>query len=111
VSETQALFAALRETADAATAAAIERLIKSGADRNLVRINVLAFAAARGLDEEHAVAAFSARGPCSADVLCSGVVPFEIAGIGLFPGLAAGFEKRSGLISLLLIQDDRHAGT
>jgi hypothetical protein len=33
VSETQALFAALRETADAATAAAIERLVKSGADR------------------------------------------------------------------------------
>ena len=58
MSETQALFAALRETADAATAAAIERLIKSGADRNLVRINVLAFAAARGLDEEHAIAAF-----------------------------------------------------
>jgi hypothetical protein len=55
VSETQALFAALRETADAATAAAIERLIKSGADRNLVRINVLAFAAARGLDEEHKI--------------------------------------------------------
>jgi hypothetical protein len=27
-------------------------------DRNLVRINVLAFAAARGLDEEHAIAAF-----------------------------------------------------
>ncbi|MGB5183925.1 MAG: DUF5939 domain-containing protein [Xanthobacteraceae bacterium] len=53
MSETQALFAALRETADAATAAAIERLIKSGADRNLVRINVLAFAAACGLDEEH----------------------------------------------------------
>jgi uncharacterized protein DUF5939 len=45
VSETQALFVALRETADAATAAAIERLIHSGADRNLVRINVLAFAA------------------------------------------------------------------
>jgi ATP-dependent exoDNAse (exonuclease V) alpha subunit len=58
VSETQALFATLRETADAATAAAIERLIKSGADRNLVRINVLAFAAARDLDEEHAIAAF-----------------------------------------------------
>jgi hypothetical protein len=55
VSETQALFAALRETADAATAAAIERLVKSGADRDLIRINVLAFAAARGLDEEHTI--------------------------------------------------------
>ena len=58
MSETQALFAALRETADASTAAAIERLVKSGADRDLVRINVLAFAAARGLDEEHTIAAF-----------------------------------------------------
>jgi Family of unknown function (DUF5939) len=54
VSETQALFAALREAADAATTAAIERLVKSGADRNLVRINVLAFAAARGLPPENA---------------------------------------------------------
>ena len=58
MSETQALFAALRETADAATAAAIERLVKSGADRDLVRINVLAFAAARGLEEERTIAAF-----------------------------------------------------
>ena len=56
MSETQALFAALRETADAATAAAIERLVKSGADRDLVRINVLAFAAERGLDEERTIA-------------------------------------------------------
>jgi Family of unknown function (DUF5939) len=58
VSGTQALFAALRETGDAATVAAVERLIESGADRNLIRINVLAFAAAHGLDEEHAIAAF-----------------------------------------------------
>lgn len=58
MSETQALFAALRETADPSTAAAIERLIMSGADRNLVRINVLAFAAACGLKEEPAIAAF-----------------------------------------------------
>jgi class 3 adenylate cyclase len=58
VSNTQALFAALRETADADTAAAIEQLVTSGADRDLVRINVLAFAAARGLDEERAISAF-----------------------------------------------------
>ena len=58
MSETQALFAALHEIADAATAAAIEGLIKSGADRHLVRINVLAFAAAQGLNEEDAIAAF-----------------------------------------------------
>ena len=58
MSDSQALFAALRHSADAKTAAAIEQLVTSGADRELVRINVLAFAAARGLDEEHTIAAF-----------------------------------------------------
>ena len=58
VSDTKALFAALRETADAGAAAAIERLVTSGADRELVRINVLAFAAAHGLDEERTIGAF-----------------------------------------------------
>jgi class 3 adenylate cyclase len=55
---TQSLFAALLERADAGAAAAIERLVTSGADRELVRINVLAFAAAHGLDEERTIAAF-----------------------------------------------------
>jgi class 3 adenylate cyclase len=58
MSDSQTLFAALRQLADAKTVAAIEQLVTSGADRELVRINVLAFAAARGLDEEHAIAAF-----------------------------------------------------
>jgi class 3 adenylate cyclase len=58
VSNNVALFAALRETADAESAAAIEHLVAAGADRDLVRINVLAFAAACGLDEERAISAF-----------------------------------------------------
>jgi len=58
MSDTKPLFAALRERADAGAAAAIERLVTSGADRELARINVLAFAAARGLDEEKTIAAF-----------------------------------------------------
>ena len=58
MSESQTLFAALRDVADADAAAAIERLVESGADRELVRINVLAFAAAHGLDEEATIAAF-----------------------------------------------------
>ena len=58
VSESQTLFAAQRDVADADAAAAIERLIETGADRDLVRINVLAFAAAHGLDEEATIAAF-----------------------------------------------------
>ena len=51
-------FAALRNLADADVVAAIERLVTVGADRDLARINVLAFAAAHGLDEEHCIAAF-----------------------------------------------------
>jgi len=58
VSDNRALFAALRETADADAAAAIEHVVAAGADRDLARINVLAFAAAHGLDEERTIAAF-----------------------------------------------------
>ena len=58
MSDSRPLFAALRETADADAAAAIEQTIASAADRDLVRINVLAFAAAHGLDEEKTIAAF-----------------------------------------------------
>ena len=58
MSDAKPLFAALRDVADADAAAAIERLIETGADRELVRINVLAFAAAHGLDEERTIAAF-----------------------------------------------------
>jgi class 3 adenylate cyclase len=58
VTDTKQLFAALRESADAAATAAIERLVKSGTDRDLARINVLAFAAAHGLNEEMTIGAF-----------------------------------------------------
>jgi hypothetical protein len=58
MTDSQTLYAAFRRVADAKTVVAIEQLVTSGADRELVRINVLAFAAARGLDEEHAIAAF-----------------------------------------------------
>jgi hypothetical protein len=54
----QALFAALCETANVDIAAAIEQLVESGADRELARINTLAFAAAHRLDEERTIAAF-----------------------------------------------------
>jgi class 3 adenylate cyclase len=58
MSGSQTIYAALRRVADADTVTAIEQLVASGADRELVRINVLAFAAAHGLDEEHTIAAF-----------------------------------------------------
>jgi class 3 adenylate cyclase len=56
--ETDALFTALRQSADREVVSAIEALLTSGRDRDLCRINALDFAAKRGLDEEDAIAAF-----------------------------------------------------
>src|SRR5258708_20815123 len=58
MSETQALFAVLQQSADAACVAALERLVREAPDRKLSRINVLDFARLEGLDEERAIAAF-----------------------------------------------------
>jgi hypothetical protein len=86
MSDSQALFAALRQSADAATVAAMEQLVTLGADRELARINVIAWAAACGLDEERTIAAFlhaSQLGifELSWDVLCPtcrGVLDFTM---------------------------------
>jgi class 3 adenylate cyclase len=56
--DAQALYRALRQSADAEAVAAIERLVKTGDDRELCRINVLDFAARTGLNEERVIAAF-----------------------------------------------------
>jgi len=58
MSEAETLFASLRQSADPEAAAAIERLVHEATDRELCRINVLAFAARAGLDEERTIAAF-----------------------------------------------------
>jgi class 3 adenylate cyclase len=58
VSELESLFGALRQSADAESVAAIETSVRDAPDRDLCRINVLAFAAKHGLDEERVVAAF-----------------------------------------------------
>jgi class 3 adenylate cyclase len=56
--EAESLIALLRQSADGDVVAAIERLIRHGSDRELCRVNVVQFAARRGLDEERALAAF-----------------------------------------------------
>jgi class 3 adenylate cyclase len=56
--EAEALFAVLRQSIDEAMAAAIEAHLRDAPDRELCRINVIAFAARHGLDEERAIAAF-----------------------------------------------------
>jgi class 3 adenylate cyclase len=58
MSETQAMFDLLRQSADAAAVDAIEKLVAEAPDPQLVRINALAFAAQHGLDEEKVIAAF-----------------------------------------------------
>ncbi len=58
MSETEAHFGVLRQSADPDCVAAIERLVRDGSDPELCRVNVLAFATKRGLDEERTIAAF-----------------------------------------------------
>src|SRR5947207_6449060 len=58
MSEAKNLFAALQQSADPGTVDAIEELVRNAPDRELSRINVLDFAAKRGLDEEKSIAAF-----------------------------------------------------
>ncbi|HXQ53183.1 MAG TPA: adenylate/guanylate cyclase domain-containing protein [Stellaceae bacterium] len=58
MSETDTLFATLRQSADPEAAAAIERAVRDAPDRDLSRINPVAFASKAGLDEERVIAAF-----------------------------------------------------
>ena len=56
--ETDTLFNALRQSAKPEPVSAIEKLIQDGPDRELRRINALAFAAKHELNEEDVIAAF-----------------------------------------------------
>ena len=58
MSEPEALFSVLRQSADAQCVAAIERAVREAADRDLCRVNALTFAAQHGLNEERVIAAF-----------------------------------------------------
>src|ERR1051325_10695315 len=56
--EMQSMFAALRQSSDDKVVDAIEQLVREGEDRHLARINALAFARQRGLDESAVIGAF-----------------------------------------------------
>lgn len=58
MSESQALFSVLKQTADADVVDAIEDLVEKGEDRALNRINLLDFARKTGLDEEKVISGF-----------------------------------------------------
>jgi class 3 adenylate cyclase len=58
MSDTQAHFSVLQQTADAVVTEAIRQLVEHGEDHELNRINLLDFSARRGLDEERVISGF-----------------------------------------------------
>src|SRR5450631_3078899 len=58
MSEAQAQFSVLKQTADPAVADAIQLLVEEGEDHELNRVNVLDFSARTGLDEEKVISGF-----------------------------------------------------
>ena len=58
MTDTKALFDTLRNSADQDVVAAIEAVIRTGADRKLCHINVLKFSTEHGLDEEKTISGF-----------------------------------------------------
>jgi class 3 adenylate cyclase len=58
VTDTKPLFDSLRNSAAPEVVAAIENLISEGSDRDLCRVNIISFAAKRGLDEEKTIGGF-----------------------------------------------------
>src|SRR6202050_1449796 len=58
MSDTQAQFSVLKQTADPSVVDAIARLVETGADHELNRINVLDFSKRTGLDEERVISGF-----------------------------------------------------
>src|SRR5215468_8591264 len=57
MSEIEALFAVLRQSAEPGTVAIIERMVRDASDHALNQINALDLAAKEGLDEERVIAA------------------------------------------------------
>ena len=57
-SESEGLFAVLRQSADPEAVAEIERFVAEAPDRELCRVNVIDFAAKHRLNEERVIAAF-----------------------------------------------------
>ena len=58
MADTQALFGLLRQTAEPAVVEALKTSVETDPDRALNRINALAYAEARGLDEEETIGGF-----------------------------------------------------
>ena len=91
MSEIQAQFSVLKQTADPAVAEAIEHLIRKGKDHELNRINLLDFAARTGLNEERVISGF---------LHASRLGMFDLSWNVLCPGCGGELDAHSTLKSL-----------
>ena len=91
MSDTQAQFSVLRQTADPAVADAIVHLIEQGEDHWLNRINLLDFSKRAGLDEERVISGF---------LHASRLGLFELTWNVLCPGCSGVIDAHSTLKSL-----------
>jgi class 3 adenylate cyclase len=87
-SETESLFASLRQSAKREAADAIESLVREAPERELCRVNALAFAAKYSLDLEDAIAAFLHAARCGL---------FELAWTVLCPGCGGVLDSGTSL--------------
>jgi class 3 adenylate cyclase len=99
MSEIQAQFSVLKQTADPAVAEAIRELIENGADHELNRINLLDFSKRTGLDEERVISGF---------LHASRLGLFDLTWNVLCPGCGGVLDAHSTLKSLR--PEDYHCG-
>jgi class 3 adenylate cyclase len=99
MSNIQSQFSVLKQTADPVVADAIERLIESGEDHELNRINLLDFSKNTGLDEERVIAGF---------LHASRLGLFDLTWNVLCPGCGGVLDAHSTLKSLR--HDDYQCG-
>jgi class 3 adenylate cyclase len=99
MSDIQAQFSVLRQTADSAVADAIAQLIEKGEDHELNRVNALDFSKRTGLDEERVISGF---------LHASRLGLFELTWNVLCPGCGGVLDAHSTLKSLR--HDDYHCG-
>src|SRR5712671_4802393 len=99
MSDAQAQFSVLQQTADPAVADAIQLLIEQGEDHELNRINLLDFSGRTGLDEERVISGF---------LHASRLGLFDLTWNVLCPGCGGVLDAHSTLKSLR--HDDYHCG-
>jgi class 3 adenylate cyclase len=99
MSELKAQFSVLKQTAEPAVVDAIEKLIESGEDHELNRINLLDFSVRTGLDEERVISGF---------LHASRLGLFDLTWNVLCPGCSGVLDAHSTLKSLR--HDDYHCG-